>query len=246
MNPLIMRVLGTQGAELEVSRPRPTPPAVREDVPVPVGAAPSKPTFRDRLRQRRLRNAKTATLRRALGEAESAEDSDSLIPKDAQTVDDFSMPGQRPQRPVRDVVLEPRDPYGEKEQLMTPASALVAPDCTPEALRPLPPSGAGNPSGRFRAQDAARDAGPATSGSALDVVLDRAQPPLQQTPDVPVTMEAAYRMLGVSAPGAQSDGSALAGGSVAGSQLLAEGRPMPDHKASDGRAICDVFRRFMS
>lgn len=207
---------------------------------MPVAAMPRQ-TFRDRLQRRRKGEEGKTDVRRVVGEA--AEE-DALIPADAEKLNGVSDPIRKGIKPVKDVVMEPRDPYGEKERLMTPSSALVAPDCTPDATKPLPPSGAGNPAGRFRTRDAEADQEGGARGGAIDAVLDRVKTPLPRDPDAVVTAESAYNLLRVPSPSAQHASETVATSGVSGQTILAEGQSMPAHVHSDGRAIFSAFRRF--
>jgi hypothetical protein len=238
---ILSRVLG--GSVDEMSEKVAKAPPVSEDVPVPC-AAVTRSTFRDRLRKRRSATA------RVMGEAQAPED--SLIPDDAEEIESAGQPFQKQQKPVRDVVMEPNDPYADKEKLMTPAAALVAPDVTPQANQPLDPSlvpGAGQGSS-FRTADVESE--PQATGSsgplpkrAMDVLLGRPLGPSQQAePDAVVTAESAYRMLGVQSP-AQLAALEASGGAPTGKAVLKEGEQMPDHKYSDGTQVLSAFRRFV-
>lgn len=235
MNPLLSRVLGG-------STDAPEP--VHEDVPVPCAAVP-RSRFRDRLRRRK------EDVRRVVGEAQTPDE--GLIPDDAEEFEGGGQPFERSSKPVKDVVMEPRDPYADKEKLMTPSAALVAPDVTPQATQPLDPSAVpgGGQGERFRTSDAEREPSGGTAPNqplpkrAMDVLLGRPVGPSQEaSPDAVVTAESAYRMMGVQSPNEQFQAEE-SGGGLTGQAVLKEGQAMPDHQHSDGRTVLNVFRRFV-
>lgn len=242
MNPLLLRVLGSSDSAQSESTPPATPKAdpVREDVPVPCAALP-RTTFRDRLKKRR------GEVARVVGEAQAPDS--ALIPDDAEEFEGGGQPYEKKQKPVKDVVMEPRDPYAEKEKLMTPSAALVAPDVTPEADQPIDPAAVPNSGNgaRFRASDADREASVPNQPlhkRAMDTLLGRPAGPSQQAePDAVVTAESAYAMMGIKSP----DQLHLeeSSGLVSGEAALRQGTPMPEHKSGDGRAVLSAFRRFV-
>lgn len=186
-------------------------------------------------------------VQRVMGEARQEE---PLIPADAEDYEPAGQPFQKGMKPVKDVVMEPNDPYAGKEKLATPSAALVAPDVTPDAEVPLDPSKVPGMAGnRFRMSDVEREgAEPAAPeytqvpNRAMDALLGRPKPPTETAqPDAVVTAESAYAMLGVQSPNAQH----LAETAPAGQVLLKEGQAMPDHVASDGRQVLSAFRRFV-
>lgn len=235
MNPLLSRVLGNTAG----------PEPVREDVPVPCAVVP-RSRFRDRLRRRK------EDVRRVVGEAQGPDD--GLIPDDAEEFEGGGQSFERSSKPVKDVVMEPRDPYADKEKLMAPSAALVAPDVTPQATQPLDPSAVpgGGPGERFRTSDAERDAGTSAAPNqplpkrAMDVLLGRPAGPSQEaSPDAVVTAESAYRMLGVQSPNEQFQSEDGGSAGLTGQAVLKEGQAMPDHRYSDGKTVLNVFRRFV-
>ena len=72
-------------------------------------------------------------LAKIIGEAKQ----DGLFPDDAQELDRSQDIVGKPLAPIVKVVQEPSKPSGEKEKYLTPYSALTAPDCTPDALKPI-------------------------------------------------------------------------------------------------------------
>jgi hypothetical protein len=182
-----------------------------------------------------------------VGESKAPED--ALIPDNAEDYEGGGQPYEKQQKPVKDVVMEPRDPYADKEKLMTPSAALVAPDVTPEAEQPIDPAKVPNTGGgvRFRASDAERE--PAAPNQplakrAMDTLLGRPSGPSQQAePDAVVTAESAYGLLGIKSP----DQLHLEerSGAVSGEAALRQGTPMPEHKNGDGQAVLSAFRRFV-
>lgn len=244
MTSLLDRVLGNTTEKSLPETRRPAEKSVREDVPVP--CALPRTTFRDRLRQSRQKKEDSSHLRRALGE--NADPKASLIPSDAEGVNSVGEPFERKLKPVKNVVLEPRDPYAEKEKLMTPAAALVAPDVTPEAttpLEPLPTAG----SRSFRTSDAEHEepalANPPVNKSALGALLGRPSPSQQLEPDAVMSEDRAYALLGVPSPQQMALQEQVQAGAGVPADPLQQGQPMPEHRASDGRAVYDTFRRLM-
>lgn len=242
MKSLLSQVLGRTEIDFEtVAEAAPSRAPVREDVPVPCAALP-RTTFRDRLRRNRVRGDGAGS--RAVGKVMGESEKDSLVPRDAEELEMAGHPFKKDMKPVRDVVLEPRDPYADKEKMLTPSAALVAPDVTPDAMTPLDPIA---PSGaRFRASDIAEEpnhhAQPEVPAEAMDAVLGRRTPSRENPPvDRVVSADEAYRMLNVPSPTAQ----ALMESSPGGDALLNQGNPMPDHRHSDGKQILEAFRKFV-
>jgi hypothetical protein len=111
---------------------------VREDATsVPV------PAIAQRAKSRRERARAHRTVAAILGMSE-AEEEEELIPDDAVEIDNIlGAPGVDVDDRASQVAKAPTEPalpnygQGSPEPLMTPAVALVAPDVTPEALKPL-------------------------------------------------------------------------------------------------------------
>lgn len=209
--------------------------SVREDVPVPVAARRQPTPRRDPKAVDRQRRTAAALMGMAEGEE------DSIIPDDATEIgtvlgvnslkmgkpagnDDQAEPAEPP--------VEQKDGEENGEEMITPATALVAPDLTPKTLEPIDPS-----------EVPARKSQPAPPAAAgrsnmdpMSVLLGRpserpaASPPPQET--TPMTAESAQatmnNVLGVK--------SANAG--------LKAGGGMPDHIAGTGTSILEAFSRF--
>ena len=225
---------------------------VAEDVPVPCAALP-RTTFRSRLAKLRQRRDETSSdVQKALGESEaSGDDSNkaakkSLIPKDAEDLDDTGDGGSKKLNKLKSVVMEPSDPYGEKEERMTPTAALVAPDATPNAFEPIDPSKVpGAKQGKFtlgdlnRGQKQAAPAGskpPALAGQTMPV------PREIDKPERVVTADEAYAMLRVPSPGQQYVQEDMP--TPSGDALLKQGQPIPEHKHASIETVMSAFRRF--
>jgi len=245
MNPLLARVMGTG--------PAPLVEATGDVAPV-LANLPRK-TYRDRLAQMRQRRDPEGLddggdVRRVVGEAvDQPKETKPIIPPDAPEIDTVGEPIKKGMRPVRDVVMEPNDPYADKEKMMTPTAALVAPDVTPEADKPIDPSAVPGASRQtFRAKDAeaepAAETQPHSSVDTMDILLGRQRgaPSRQQEPDQVVTAESAYSQLGIQSPAAMNVTESSAG---MGQVLLKEGQDMPEHVPGDGRKIMENFRRFV-
>ena len=245
ISPLLRRACGYRPESKE-----PVEPKLVEDVPVPCAAVP-RTTFRDRLvrlRQRRgeMEGGVSSAVRSALGEnADDTGEDDansakkSLIPKDAEELDGGNDPINRNLRKVKGVVMEPSDPYGEREELMTPQAALVAPDATPKAFEPIDPSKVpGGTGGKFTVQDLRNTKPPsAAQPSTMPVPKDSDEEQRRR-----ITTEEAYNMLRVPSPAVQHVTEAVPAG--AGPALLRQGEPMPEHKHTDVGAVMSAFRRF--
>lgn len=188
-------------------------------------------------------------------ETETEAPPESVFPDDAEEID--GQEATTPQSvkgagPVKGFKKEPES--GDDEELMTPRSALVAPDVTPESEKPLDPSMVpGGETSRYFTADQLEQASSEApediqqpTGSAMDTILARGRgaskprssivPPGSATPPAAggVSMESAYTMVGAIPPGSNFVEEAL----------LKQGSPMPDHKPADGRKVLESFRRF--
>lgn len=178
-----------------------------------------------------------------------------VIPDDAVDIDStagtsHSIAGLSP---VKDFKLEPVDPYTNGEKVYSPATALVAPDVTPNATKPLDPSQMPGVSfGSFTGAQAepppAAQAQPAAAPSdaqrvnAMDILLGRgrgsaatASPAtVERTDNVPVTEEAAAAMLGLQS-------------SFTSAPVMEAGVPQPPpQEKTDIKHTCEVARRWMA
>ena len=245
MNDLVSRMIG----------------GVTEDVPVPCAAVTTK-SMRSRLNKMRRRRDPDGiesdddddndTVRRVLGESEDDDDQemDGIFPTSAEDLDTHNTALQTPLRPIKDVVQEPSHPTGEKEKLLTPYSALTAPDVTPNSMEPIDPSKVPGmePGAAFKAQDLDIEGTPPSAEAspvvnAMDVLLGRRRGQAQSAApeekgEVPgeaapiMTAEAAERMVNGM------------GNGVSGEAVLQQGVPMPTPPPpSTGGNIMEAFRR---
>ena len=193
-------------------------------------------------------------LRKVLGEA----DSEGLFPDDAQELDKSREVVGKPLHPIMKVVQEPSKPSGDKEKYMTPYAALTAPDCTPDALKPIDsskvPGGAGPE--RFTAGDLEKAGEAPETGlgkedpslKAMDVLLGRRRMggPARNAADFAQsgtvqTEEAAAAMV------ANLNEDAVAKAKVFAQSAAVPGTGMPDPVApGDGRNVLNAFRRFVA
>jgi len=193
-------------------------------------------------------------LRKVLGE-----DADKgIFPDDAQSMDKSNDIVGKPLKPIMKVVQEPSKPSGDKEKYLTPYSALTAPDCTPDALKPIDsskvPGGAGPE--RFTVADL-EAAGPEAvetglgtehpSLKAMDVLLGRKRTggasrnaaDFAQSGNIQ-TEEAAAAMVA----NLNEDTSTKA--KVFAQTAAQPGGEMPaPTPPGDGRAVLNAFRRFV-
>lgn len=223
---------------------------------VPVVATLPRATFRDRQeRQRTRRNEEEAddSIQRMVGEAE-----ERIIPDHAEDVSATEMTVGKPLRPTKDVVLEPSHPTADKEKYLTPFSALVAPDVTPQSTQPIDPSRVPGAKGseKFtvadlgRAQEVAPEYAPDNNTvNPLDIILGRgrapkaaSQPADFQAAGAVTTEEQAAALLGITTP-IQEEASVKAS-SVLVSSLDGGAAMPPPPPASNGSAIYSAFRRF--
>jgi len=186
------------------------------------------------------------------------EDSEGLFPDDAQEFDRSQDVVGKPLNPIMKVVQEPSKPPGDKERYLTPYSALTAPDCTPDALKPIDsskvPGGAGPE--RFTAADleAAGPEAPETglghehpSLKAMDVLLGRKRTggPARNAAEFAQsgqvqTEEAAAAMV------ANLSEDTVVKAKVFAHVAATPGSEMPEPAPNgDGRAVLNAFRRFV-
>lgn len=228
MNPLVSKILG-------------------EDAPVPV-AAKRQTSQRERDAGRRQRSRAVAGV---LGVMED----DSLFTDKAEEIENTggtpaSMAGMNP---IKDIVAEPTDPYSNGEKVYSPASALVAPDVTPNATKPLDPSQMpGVRYGTFNSAQAGSQPQPTPTPhiapttpagpNAMEILLGRARgsaattspATVEQTDNIPVTAESAAAMMGVQP------------GLFASAPVMEAGVPQPPPTPrSDIKGVCETARRWM-
>lgn len=208
--------------------------SLSEDVPVPVG------TVRQPVKRSRAERARQNTAAAMMGMAESSgDDDDSIIPDDAEQIEgsgsDVEIDGDlvaKDQEPAAARVPPEASAAAHGEPLLTPRSALVAPDVTPEvdvALDtsevPAPPQQAASRPAQSRDQGA----------DALKVLLGRAEPSAQ--PQAPMSEPV------VTAEAAQAAVNTVlqTGG---GGDVLRKNVPMPPPEQANTSKIMEAFYRF--
>lgn len=177
-----------------------------------------------------------------LGMTES--ESEGIIPDDATLMDQFgsaaAIPGvRRDPVPRQD---EPAEPAAtalvDGEELIQPTAALVAPDVTPNALKPIDPSqvpAAPRPMARPMPHPAT--GAPGGAAGTMDTVLGR------QDPQAEMAANAMAESLAASAY--EPDPEVVqAKAAAALTPAPANASIMPDHKEGDGKRIYETFRRF--
>lgn len=201
----------------------------------------------------RRRRAAQSTLRRALGEAE-----EPLIPDEAEDMERNDTIVGKPLRTPKDVVQEPSHPTGNREKLLTPYSALTAPDVTPGITQPIDRSkvpGQISVTNEFSAKDvegapppvqAASLGGKDQAVNVMDVLLGRDRSAVPQDKEKEKFDQA----------GALATAEAVAASTLASmnasplmesaASALAQGNGMPEHKDSDAKAVSAAFRKFNS
>jgi hypothetical protein len=183
-------------------------------------------------------------------DVESTSSADSLIPKDAEESDgtERSAQGINVKMP-KFKKADPDSPKNEEEQLLSPKAALVAPDVTPHSMTEIDPSDVPGPTATtFRAADAAAPApaaaAPASIGQedqfthAMDALLgrDRTNPAPPSTRPPTPTMESQASPISPEAAAAMFSSGAI--------DPLKQGQPMPDPVVTDGKQVCEAFRKF--
>ena len=183
------------------------------------------------------------------------EDEDGVIPNDAREVDSLvtsvsAVAAETPNLPNQD---KPTSIHNASEPLISPAAALVAPDVTPDALKPLDPSqvpGAdlgSAPKPRQEPPPVQPRPSPTEPSSALDMILGKTAPAniSAPTPSGPALQAGGSMPVESMLPGIISPASASSGVPLSEASLLAsQGAGMPEHKSTGGEAILSAFRRF--
>lgn len=177
---------------------------------------------------------------------------EDVIPEDAQEIDLASTTaGVTNLKPKSDIEKprEPADPYSETDKFLTPTAALTAPDCTPDAFKPVDPSqvpGMSQPA-TYTFKEL-KDAEPVSKAEGtLDTLLGKndtehkptqAVQPVPNTGLPPITNESqALAALGIQAP-SYSNLSEGAG------DVASLSRDIPEHRNGDIRTVMSAFRRF--
>ena len=196
-------------------------------------------------------------LRKVLGETDA-----SIIPTDAKKLSGVEDVVGKPLRPIEKVIPEPSRPSSDKEKYLTPLAALTAPDCTPDALKPLDSSsipGGTGPVERFTSAEVEQEPLPEQperherSGAmrAMDQILghQRTAAPARNPQEFDATgatmseSQAAALVNGLTVPGAVVESTGRAAAALATAQ---QGGAMPEPgQVGDGRAIAQAFRQFV-
>lgn len=195
----------------------------------------------------------SSSVRRMVGEGT---EKPPVIPDDAEPMDTVDTMLGKPLRPVKEIVQEPSHP-ADKEKFQTPYAALTAPDVTPQATQPIDPSSVPGATGpeKFTASDLERapDGEEMPSGAsaetAMNVLLGRGraskaptQPGEFEQAGAITTEEAAAAALGIVTP--LQEAAAVRAANVLVSAIDGGGGMPSPAPASDGKAVCDAFRRF--
>lgn len=248
-NAMVKRLLGS----------KPTAHESYDNSTLPVLNSTTSQTFRSRNRKFRQGDSEEDTdsrdsVKRVMGESTNEI---SVIPDDAEPVDDSDMVVGKPLRAPKEVVQEPSYP-ADKESYQTPYAALTAPDVTPQSTQPIDPSevpGAGAPE-KFTAKDLENaelidGASGNTAADAMNVLLGRTrtskpatQPGEFEQAGAVATEEQAASMLGILTP-LQENAKAKAANSMVSSIDGGAGMPAPA-AVSDGSKVYGAFRKFVS
>lgn len=217
---------------------------------MPVGVPPST-TARGRDRRSVQRRTAAAAM---LGLGEAADDDESIIPDDAEEVQNIAGPSgikaddaklkKDREAPEPDYPSEVSSAYGDDEdRLLSPRDALVAPDVTPQAMEPIDASEVPAAKGQYQQGEVPRfiPAQPSTAGqiNPMDVLLGRSQPPAQaRREELPqehvVTAESAQSMVNT----------VLSVNGLGGNAILQQGQPMPDPKPGNANKIMETFSKY--
>ena len=213
---------------------------VREDVPVPVGVPRSKSG-----RERNALHRRTAAALLGLGEAD---DEDSIIPDDAEEIQNIAGPSgiRVDDKAVKKDQEAPEPdhpseiPGSGEDSLLSPRDALVAPDVTPQAMEPIDASEVPHAKGQPQppeGQVPRFTRAPQNDVNPMDVLLGRtstrpARP--EPEPEHVVTAESAQATVNT----------ILNVGGVSGEALLRNSAPMPDPQPGDASKIMEAFARY--
>lgn len=215
---------------------------LREDDAVPVPAI--KRSGPD---SRRRRDARRRSVTAAIMGVHEDIKADGIIPSDAEEIEHASMGTSGIKIDTRnskgEMVVTGHDSEqgdaepGQQDDLISPKSALVAPDLTPHALEPLDPLLVPKPPQAAAPPAPAVPAAPSVPPNVnpLDVLLGRTPAAPSNEPELkanrPVTVEAAQASVNASLGISSGPG-------------VAQGSPMPEHKEGTGRPIMEAFYRF--
>lgn len=259
----IDRILGRPGRITEVT--------MSGDVPPMMAAPSSRFSRRSKLSQEEDKKKRRASMVSGVigmqSESEekdyvkSGSDDEGVIPQNAEEIEpgEHDASGLHLKAPKfkKD---DPDEPTGEEEKLMSPRSALVAPDVTPDSMTEIDPSEVpGKRSTSFKALDLFKEpepplaAGPVGGSdqftSTMDTLLGHNRSSGYpggaggRTPPSPAPASMGESRQPISAEAASAmfeDGI----GEGSGGDPLKQGVPMPDHTPGDGKKICEAFRKF--
>jgi hypothetical protein len=195
---------------------------------------------------------------------ETTEETTGVIPQDAEELEDgrSDPSGLRLKKPEFKK-SNPDSPKDEKEALMSPKAALVAPDVTPNSMTEIDPSEVPGGEGEtFKAPDvtiAPPEAGPLpadigepapaqpgqdTFTTAMDTLLGKSRKPAAPTSARPAAPAPAMESNAIS-PESAAAMFATPVEAVPGDVLLRQNQPMPDPEVGDGKKVFESYRRFI-
>jgi hypothetical protein len=193
---------------------------------------------------------------------ETTEQRSGVIPANAEELEDGrSDPSGLRLKEPQFKKSNPDSPKDEREALMSPKAALVAPDVTPDSMTEIDPSEVPGGEGEtFKAPDVsieppapgpvpadigaptAPEPGQDTFTTAMDTLLGKSRKAAPgaapSAPPPPATVES------ISPEAAAAMFTAPVEG-VSGDALLRQNQPMPDPKVGDGKRVFESFRRFV-
>jgi hypothetical protein len=198
---------------------------------------------------------------------ETTEEREGVIPKNAEELEDGrSDPSGLNLKKPEFKKATPDSPKNEKEALMSPKAALVAPDVTPDSMTEIDPSEVPGGEGEtFKAPDVTREPiapspvppsigepvpgapaataapGQDTFTTAMDTLLGRDRTQAQAPRPAPPTMESKQPI----SPEAAAAMFTAPVDAPSGDVLLKQNQPMPEHKIGDGKQVFESFRRFV-
>lgn len=223
-------------AELITGQPSRRSHPVPESVPLPAGI-PVRRSGRARIH--RDVHRRTAAAIMGLAEGDDEDDDDSIIPAEAEEIGSTGVPqtgaDEDSEAAVEADGVHP-DIGPDSERLMTPRSALVAPDLTPRAHEPIDASEVPAP----RVQPSQPSTPAQNTRNTVDplaVILGRTGSKPPETAKV-VTAEAA------SQDAANATISALLNTGPGGETLLRRGQPMPDHVPGSSASVMETFSKY--
>lgn len=198
--------------------------------------------------RKKKRNQLVASILGRMSEAQDDNaEGETIFPKDAKEIDAedaMSGPSLHGVRTVEEPAETGPDSQSDDAELLTPESALVAPDVTPMAYMPINPTkvpGVQAPS--FTTGEANKEPAP---GSAMDALLGQSDRPLNArtsslVPPPQGAQRDAYDTLNISSPATME---AQAQAAVKAHAAMQPGGGMPEHRTGTGAPVMESFRRF--